>query len=73
MTDEKAALERRILEVGKRMLSVPESAAYMGIGARTLYNRTGKGSKNPFPVKPKRIGGKVLFDRHELDAYLDDL
>ncbi len=60
-------------KIEKRMLTVPEAAAYMGISKRTLYDRTGPKSKKPFPVRPKRIGGAVRFDKGELDRWLDSL
>ena len=60
-------------EVKPRMLSVRESAGYLGIAEKTLRNRLGLKAENPFPVKPKHIGGKVLFDVKDLDAYLDSL
>ena len=56
-----------------RMLSVRESAGYLGIAEKTLRNRISLKAENPFPVKPKHIGGKVLFDVKDLDAYLDKL
>ncbi len=56
-----------------RMLSVRESAGYLGIAEKTLRNRLGLKAENPFPVKPKHIGGKVLFDVKDLDSYLDTL
>ncbi len=46
----------------KRLLSVEETASYLGISARTIYNRVAPKSKNPFPVRPKRIGKLVRFD-----------
>ena len=54
-----------------RMLSVPESANYLGIAEKTIRNRLGLKAKNPFPVKPKHIGGRVLFDIKDLDKYID--
>jgi hypothetical protein len=60
-------------EVKPRMLSVRESAGYIGIAEKTLRNRIGLHAENPFPVKPKHIGGKVLFDVKDLDGYLDAL
>jgi hypothetical protein len=57
----------------RRMLTVRESAGYLGIAEKTLRNRLGLRTSNPFPVKPKHIGGKVLFDVKDLDAYLDKL
>ena len=66
--------KRNITRVCKsRMLSVRESAGYLGIAEKTLRNRLGLKTENPFPVKSKHIGGKVLFDVKDLDAYLDKL
>ena len=56
-----------------RMLTVREAAYYMRIAEKTLRNRLGPRAKNPFPVKPKHIGGKVLFDLKDLDKFLDSL
>lgn len=59
----------------KRMLSVREAANYLGLAEKTLRNRIGPSAANPFPVRPKRIAGchKPLFDKRELDRYLDEL
>ncbi len=63
--------EERSME--RRLLTVPEAASYLGIAGRTLYNRVGPKAKDPFPVKPKRIGKAVRFDRRDLDQYIDSL
>ncbi|PIP06649.1 MAG: hypothetical protein COX51_08310 [Syntrophobacteraceae bacterium CG23_combo_of_CG06-09_8_20_14_all_50_8] len=60
-------------EIKPRMLSVDEAAGYIGLAAKTIRNRIGPKAITPFPVKPKRIGGRVLFDVKDLDAYLDML
>jgi predicted DNA-binding transcriptional regulator AlpA len=57
----------------KRLLSVEEAAAYLGISPRSLYNQVAPRAKNPFPVKPKRIGKLVKFDRKDLDAWIATL
>jgi len=57
----------------KRMYSVEEAAQYLGLAPRTLYNGTGKKSKAPFPIRPRRIGRKVLFDVKDLDKFIDSL
>jgi len=57
----------------KRLYSVQESAVYLGLSPRTLYNGVAPGSKNPFPVKAKRLGKKVLFDIRDLDLFVDSL
>jgi predicted DNA-binding transcriptional regulator AlpA len=59
--------------IEKRLLSVDETASYLGISPRYLYNRTGRKSKNPFPVKPKRIGKLIKFDRRELDEWIESI
>ena len=57
----------------KRLLNVEETAVYLGISPRTLYNGIAPKSRNPFPVKPKRIGKLVRFDIQDLDRYVDSL
>lgn len=60
-------------EISKRLLTVEETAAYLGISPRTVYNGVAPKSKNPFPINPKRIGKLVRFDIKELDRYVDSL
>jgi len=57
----------------KRLLSVEETAKYLGVSPRTIYNQTHRKAKRPFPVKPKRIGKLIKFDRDDLDAWIDSL
>ena len=47
---------------GKRLLSVRETARFIGISERTLYNQIHRKAKKKFPVKPKRIGRLVKID-----------
>lgn len=57
----------------KRLLSVEETARYLGLSPRTIYNQIAPKSKRPFPVKAKRIGKLVKFDIRDLDRYVDTL
>ena len=57
----------------KRLLSVEETASYLGLSPRTIYNGIAPKSKAPFPVKPKRWGKRVLFDIRDLERYVDAL
>lgn len=57
----------------KRLLSVGEAAAYLGLSPRTIYNKIGPKSKKPFPVKPKRLGKLVKFDIHDLERYVESI
>lgn len=69
-------LSRRILlrqDIKPRLYRVEAAAQYLGIAAKTIRNGIGPKAKRPFPIKPKRIGGRVLFDIKDLDAYIDKL
>lgn len=58
---------------GKRLLNVLEAGQYLGLSARTLYNRCAPKAMSPFPVKAKRVGKSLRFDIRDLDAYIDGL
>ena len=58
---------------GKRLLNIQEAASYLGLSARTIYNRIAPKSANPFPVRAKRIGKSLRFDIHDLDKFIDSL
>jgi excisionase family DNA binding protein len=58
---------------GKRLFSVEDAARYLDISPRTIYNQIGKRAKKKFPVRPKRIGKLVKFDRKDLDDYITSL
>ena len=57
----------------KRLLSISETAVYLGLSPRTIYNAIAPKSKRPFPVKAKRIGKLVRFDVKDLDVYVDSI
>jgi excisionase family DNA binding protein len=57
----------------RRLLSVEETAQYLSLSPRTIYNAIAPKSKRPFPVKPKRIGKLVRFDIRDLDRYVNSL
>lgn len=57
----------------KRLLNVNDTAKYLGIAPKTIRNGLGPKAPNPFPVKPKRIGRRVLFDVKDLEAFADSL
>jgi excisionase family DNA binding protein len=61
------------LQMPKRLLSVEETASYLGISDRTIYNQICRKAKKRFPIKPKRIGKRILFDINEIDQYVDSL
>ena len=59
------------LKAGKRkLLSVNETVAYLGISPKTIRNKISDGT---FPVKPVRLSGRVLFRVDDLDLLVDGL
>ena len=62
---------RGLRAVAKRLLTIAETAGYLGIARQSLYNRLARNAKDPFPVRPVRIFGKPLFDMRDLDRYID--
>lgn len=60
-------------QITPALLTVAQTAEYLNISPRTIYNGVAPHSLNPFPIKPKRIGRKVLFRRKDIDAYLNTL
>jgi len=53
------------------LLSVAETARYLGISPRTIYNGIGRKAERPFPVKPVRVGGAIRFDLLDLENFVD--
>ena len=60
-------------KTSKRLLNILETAVYLGLSPRTIYNGIAPKAKVPFPIKPKRWGKRVLFDVRDLDRYVDEL
>jgi excisionase family DNA binding protein len=54
----------------KRMMNIKELADYLGLSAQTIYNKLSAGT---FPLKTKRIGRRLKWDRLDVDRYLDQL
>jgi predicted DNA-binding transcriptional regulator AlpA len=60
-------------QIQPRLLDIEQTALYLSISAKTIRNRVGPRAVKPFPIKPKRIGARVLFDKKDLDNYIDSL
>jgi excisionase family DNA binding protein len=59
------------MEKAKRLLTIREAAAYLGLSVHTIYNGIARNTAKPFPVKPIRIGSKPLFDLRDLDEFIE--
>jgi hypothetical protein len=73
MTEGKHKRNFIIVQQWPRLMDLPTAAAYIGMAEKTLRNRISRKAGDPFEVKPKRRGRKVLFDRRDLDRYADSL
>lgn len=71
--DKNLGLVQKIAGIYPRLLSIEQSALFLGISPKTIRNGLGPRAKKPFPIRPKRIGRRVLFDRKDLDQYVDCL
>ncbi len=54
----------------RRMLGINEVADYLGLSPQTIYNKLSAGT---FPIKTKRLGRLLKWDRRDVDHFLDKL
>ena len=71
--DELRELRKELRTGTNRLLKVDEAATKLGISERTLRNRLGPRATKPFPVRPVKVAGRVLFRVSDLDQYIDGL
>lgn len=57
----------------QRLLTVEQVAHLLGLSVRGLYNACCPHAKNPFPIRAKRIGRALRFDRREVEAFIENL
>lgn len=56
-----------------RLMSVKIAAEYISLSPRTIYNGLSKSAETPFPVPHKHYGKRVLFEKKDLDGWVDSL
>ena len=61
------------MKIQPRLLNIEQTARYIGLAPKTIRNRLGPKAPDPFPIKPKKLGGRVLFDIRDLDQFIDEL
>jgi hypothetical protein len=66
-------LRKELKAPAKTMFTVDEAAHYLGLSPRTVRNGLGPKAVKPFPVKPVRVAGRVVFRLSDLDAYVAGL
>ena len=52
------------------MLGINEVADYLGLAPQTIRNKLAAGT---FPIKTKRLGRLLKWDRKDVDRYLEKL
>jgi predicted DNA-binding transcriptional regulator AlpA len=71
--EEIRGLRKEIRSPQKRLLTVKETAHYLGLAEKTIRNGLGPKSPKPFPIKPVRLAGRVLFRKQDLDNFIDEM
>lgn len=54
----------------KRLLGIEELSQYIGIRPQTIRNRLSCGT---FPIRAKKVCGRVKFDKRDVERYLASL
>jgi hypothetical protein len=54
----------------RRMMNFEELGEYIGLSPQTIRN---KYYARSFPIPAKKIFSKILFDKQDVDKYLDKL
>lgn len=57
----------------KALYTIDEAAHYLGLAPKTIRNGLGPRAEKPFPIKPVRVGGRVVFKKEDLDSFVDGL
>lgn len=66
-------LRKELRAPRRRLLTVKETAHYVGLSPKTIRNMIGPKASRAFPVKPVRMGGKVLFKIEALDQMIEEM
>jgi predicted DNA-binding transcriptional regulator AlpA len=62
---------QKVETIGPRLLSYEDAARFLGLSTKTLRNWVSLGR---YPeIRPKRLGGKPVFDRLVLEKFCDSL
>jgi hypothetical protein len=64
---------KQLLAPQRRLLPVEQAADYLGVSPKTIRNGLGPRAAKPFPVRPVRVAGRVLFRLTDLDRFVDSL
>jgi predicted DNA-binding transcriptional regulator AlpA len=62
-----------VAPIRKRLFSVEETADYLGISPRSIYNQIHRNAKKKFPVRYFKHGKLVKFDVFDLNEYIEKM
>lgn len=54
-----------------KLIPAQEAADALGIALRTLYNRTTRKTERPFPIRPIRVGRKLMFKAEDIQNFIE--
>jgi hypothetical protein len=66
-------LRQELKASSRHLLPVDDAATYLGISPKTIRNGLSRGAEKPFPIRPVRVAGRVLFRRVDLDRFVESL
>jgi predicted DNA-binding transcriptional regulator AlpA len=62
---------KRVEKLAPRLLSYDDAAKFLGLSTKTLRNWVSLGR---YPeIRPRKLGGKPIFDRLALERFCDSL
>lgn len=63
-------MDNTVQSVKDKLLTPHEVAEILQISVGTIYNRSAPKSKNPFPIRPKRIARRLRFSERDVQEYI---
>ena len=55
------------------LLTINEVAEILQISPRSIYNQVRKKADKQFPIRVRRVGKLIRFDRKDVEKYIADL
>jgi predicted DNA-binding transcriptional regulator AlpA len=57
--------------MNQELWPLKKTAKYLNISDRTIYNRISRNAEKPFPIKPVRVGRKVMFRYVDIEKFIN--
>jgi predicted DNA-binding transcriptional regulator AlpA len=56
---------------GIKLMTAQELADFLGLQVQTIYNRTQRHARDPFPIKWIKVGRRLMFHPDEVQKFID--